>query len=532
MLKVLLVDDEPFIVQGLSALIDWEKEGFEIVGTAGNGSEAVEFLKSNPVDLILADIKMPVMNGLEFLKYIRETHLSEAFFVILSGYGDFTYAKEAIKWQCTDYILKPIQKSQLLALLSKVKQMQQDKKEESERIRKIGKAYFVQQMQTLLLGRQEETALSYVKGQVDFGRGIRYIGIESEDGETDTDIGPEKKRQLQRQIYEACMQYLGGEYSCLTFLDAEGKEECYDVGFIFCKKISQEKGLREQEYINLLLEKIQKSTVHPVVMYVGSEVEDISDISESFRSAVIAKTFSNFKVMPNLLYYSKEQKNPSGIVVSYKKIEDLLRSVEENDKKRIEDNVAAIYEEMNEAGMNPELVQMNMNYLLYRLVSLAMEQDDSVNQDEVLQYICENAFQVHMIRGSFSHFRRFVMEYADYLVQLRQNASRGVLLDVEGEIRKNYAENLTLKELGKKYFVNSAYLGQMFRKKYGVSFKEYLNNYRIERAAEILLRTDDKIYLVAEEVGYRDLDYFINRFIQSKGCTPTTYRKKTRSVNE
>lgn len=153
MLKVLLVDDEPFIVQGLSALIDWEKEGFEIVGTAGNGSEAVEFLKSNPVDLILADIKMPVMNGLEFLKYIRETHLSEAFFVILSGYGDFTYAKEAIKWQCTDYILKPIQKSQLLALLSKVKQMQQDKKEESERIRKIGKAYFVQQMQTLLLGR-------------------------------------------------------------------------------------------------------------------------------------------------------------------------------------------------------------------------------------------------------------------------------------------------------------------------------------------------------------------------------------------
>jgi two-component system response regulator YesN len=118
MLKVLLVDDEPFIVQGLSALIDWEKEGFEIVGTAGNGSEAVEFLKSNPVDLILADIKMPVMNGLVFLKYVRETHLSEAFFVILSGYGDFTYAKEAIKWQCTDYILKPIQKSQLLALLS------------------------------------------------------------------------------------------------------------------------------------------------------------------------------------------------------------------------------------------------------------------------------------------------------------------------------------------------------------------------------------------------------------------------------
>ena len=80
-------------------------------------------------------------------------------------------------------------------------------------------------------------------------------------------------------------------------------------------------------------------------------------------------------------------------MVSHKKIEDLLRSVEENDKKRIEDNVAAIYEEMNEAGMNPELVQMNMNYLLYRLVSLAMEQDDSVNQDEVFSISAKMRFR-------------------------------------------------------------------------------------------------------------------------------------------
>ena len=104
---------------------------------------------------------------------------------------------------------------------------------------------------------------------MDLEEGCAISGSSRRMARTDTDIGPEKKRQLQRQIYEACMQYLGGEYSCLTFLDAEGKEECYDVGFIFCKKISQEKGLREQEYINLLLEKIQKSTVHPAVMYVA-----------------------------------------------------------------------------------------------------------------------------------------------------------------------------------------------------------------------------------------------------------------------
>ncbi len=89
MLKVLLVDDEKFIVQGLSVLIEWESYGYEIAGMVYNGQEAVEFLEKNQVDLILADIKMPIMDGICLLKKIREENLSDAFFVILSGYGDF-----------------------------------------------------------------------------------------------------------------------------------------------------------------------------------------------------------------------------------------------------------------------------------------------------------------------------------------------------------------------------------------------------------------------------------------------------------
>lgn len=83
---------------------------------------------------------------------------------------------------------------------------------------------------------------------------------------------------------------------------------------------------------------------------------------------------------------------------------------------------------------------------------------------------------------------------------------------------KNYAKNITLKSLSEKYYVNSAYLGQLFRKKNGQSFKDYLNNYRMERAADLLLHTDKKIVEIAEEVGYHDLDYFVNRFILVKGC--------------
>ena len=121
MLKVLLVDDEPFIVQGLSALIDWEKEGFEIVGTAGNGSEAVEFLKSNPVDLILADIKMPVMNGLDAAKAIRGLSRPDAPTVPIIALSANAFAEDIQKSKnagINEHLAKPLEMDKVLKVIA------------------------------------------------------------------------------------------------------------------------------------------------------------------------------------------------------------------------------------------------------------------------------------------------------------------------------------------------------------------------------------------------------------------------------
>ena len=115
--------------------------------------------------------------------------------------------------------------------------------------------------------------------------------------------------------------------------------------------------------------------------------------------------------------------------------------------------------------------------------------------------------------------------YGDYITQLRKNVSKGVLGQIEDEIKRNYASNLTLRELSEKYYINSAYLGQVFRKKYGCSFKDYLNEQRLNEAAKLLRKSDMKIYEIAEMVGYKDVDYFVNKFIEAKGCTPTKYKK-------
>ena len=153
MLRVLLVDDEPFILQGIKMLIDWEQEGFEIAGMAANGKEAIAFLEQEEVDLIIADIRMPEMTGLELLETIKREKLSNAYFVILSGYADFEYARRAMQNECTEYLLKPIDREMLLKLLEKVYTMRSQDRELDKKRKEQEKAYFSRNVIALIHGK-------------------------------------------------------------------------------------------------------------------------------------------------------------------------------------------------------------------------------------------------------------------------------------------------------------------------------------------------------------------------------------------
>lgn len=159
MLKVLLVDDEPFIVQGLSLLVDWEEEGCEIVATAQNGIEALTYLKTNKVDLIIADIKMPEMTGLELLETIRREQVSDAYFVILSGYSEFAYAQQAIHYSCMDYVLKPVEKEVLTEIIRKAANMSATEIQQQEDKKKMERAYLARNVISLLLGKYDDINL-------------------------------------------------------------------------------------------------------------------------------------------------------------------------------------------------------------------------------------------------------------------------------------------------------------------------------------------------------------------------------------
>lgn len=525
MLKVLLVDDEPFILEGLKHLIDWEQEGFEIAGTAANGLEALEFLQKKKADLIIADIKMPQMTGLELLEKIRKEAISDACFVVLSGYAEFGFAQQAMQHGCTDYILKPVDREILLKMLNKVMALSSQEKSDIEKNKKMKQAYLARHIISLVQGKFDQLNLEYVREHMECTKGVRYVEIQMEEIFDEEKTSDQEMRVAQRKLYHLCMEYLKEDADLCVF-DVSVNEKIYDVCFLYFDRVAKKAGMSEQDYLEHFREYLENNMNQPVIMLVGKKVQDISNIARSYGNTCMLRSFQGFRSKKQIYYYEEEvQVSPDGIVLCKESLDGLLKMIEQNNHVGIRSAVEFFYEEMGKRGICGETMTLNINYLLFQLIHLACEQDDDVNQEKILRLISESSFETGVKRGSKAHLTRFACEYADYLSQLRKNVSRGVLSMVEKEVKENFASNITLKSLSEKYYVNSAYLGQLFRKKYGQSFKDYLNNYRMEQAADYLLHTDKKIAQIAEDVGYRDLDYFVNRFIQVKGCTPAKFRK-------
>lgn len=525
MIRVMIVDDEPFIAKGLSMLIDWDKEGFSIVKIASNGLEALDYIRENEVDLIMLDIQMPVMTGLEMLRIIREEHLSDAFAIVLSGYNDFMYTKQAMQYECMDYILKPVQREELLEALRRIYNKRKINSLEEQQRSDMESRYLVQNIKALIQGNFGQKELEYVKNNTGINESVWYIHITFDYISEVAEMSDDESEAQHKVLYDSVKSFLGEE-NRLCVNDVSGYTEVYEIGFLFSEDLAQERGLTKDDYLRSLLEYISENVKIPVVLLVGKEVEDISKVSKSYSTACALRSIRGFQQKKDIYYYDEEvHVGETNFVLCKKTLDRLLAAVEQNKEDEIDESIDVLLEEIESLGVSDKAVSLNINYLIFQLIHLAMNRDETVNQEEVMQYINDKVTGDGIDQGVFVHMKGFCHEFASYLSQLQVNLSGDILIEIEREIRENYAQNLTLRDLGKKYFINSSYLGQLFRKKYGQSFKDYLCNHRIQIAAEELLKSDKKISQIAEEVGYHDMDYFTNRFILCRGCTPAKYRR-------
>ena len=520
--RVLLVDDEEDIREGISRKMDWLGLGFSLVGEAANGQDALELAESLRPDVILTDIKMPFMDGLELCRILTD-RLPAARFVVFSGFDAFEYAKQAIQMNVVEYILKPINADELSAVLRRLKD-QLDRERAERRNVELLRSRYTENLPVLrelfyanLLdghiepGTERERAARLdidLQGE-EWAVGLAYIGSDRRDALSTLSV---QKLLEESLTADRCRLTLYNDWVAVIVSLTESFT-IYDLVRVLDRVCTL-----AASYLGLTL-----------TVGVGAPCKELSGMA---RSAAEARTALEYRSMVGRgqVIYIGDLEPDGGHVLTFEEADErtLTAAVRLGSEQEVRDAAAALAGKIREA--NPSAGQYNL--FLMELVThlMKMTRRSGVGVEEVFGTgfslpIQDSALpSLEELEGWCAE--RYLRLWT--LIRRRQTDSAGQTVETAKEyIRQHYAESdLSVEKLCAYLHLSSTYFSTLFKRETGTSFTAYVTTVRMEAAAEAIRGTEEKTYLIAQRCGYEDPNYFSYVFKRHFGVTPTKYRSE------
>jgi two-component system response regulator YesN len=520
--SVLLVDDEVFARKGLRRLIDWASCGYRVIGEADNGEDAYAIIRRLKPDLVITDVRMPVMDGLELIRKTTENEPEQPGFIIISGYNEFAYAQQAVRYGVHDFILKPVDENELKAALRQL-----DEKLRREKLIRGKKRQLFHNLlvEAAMKGEADEASLQAWAEQLGIrpGEAVRYAFLEINDRHPWAETGPElaDEEEYGERIRRVIGQMAGEGMETLLHkhhnrfgvlltrhhLDLFGGD---------CDRLARE-----------LQRKLSDSLKTPVYVYVGAPVDDLRRLGNSYRSARDALLYK-FVVEPHRTVVHEQVRN---LHLQFIDLDDelyrrLMNRIGENRPHAIAETIDEMFHEFATKRYVPEAVKAAIHRCVSGTVRLLNE--EGLDERELASFEPIVAWPDYNVTpGELKRlFLRFMVESAELLGNRRKESLRGTIRHIRAYIDEHFRENISLKGIAARFYINPVYLGQLFKKTYGVYFNEYVLRLRVEEAKRLLRQTDLRIYEIAELVGFSNADYFVTQFEKLERMTPTEYRKQ------
>ncbi|UVI31362.1 response regulator transcription factor [Paenibacillus spongiae] len=502
MYNVFIVDDEPFIIEGLYDILDWADIGLTITGHAENGRAAVEALQAVPVDILITDISMPVMNGIELIREARK-FLPELKVIILSGYNDFKYVKEGITLGVENYLLKPIDIDELRETLKGTVrkmnslQMQRALAEFDNRIIRDNVLYrwLTWQISPGIMIERAELL------NIDLSKPYMMAVLVRTDPEA-ADAAEAVERFFSDMPEVIPLHNVEGELILVCTMNDPEQE----------KPILEEKLLRARSALQ---------TPSAVRISIGS-IEPLETAAISYTNAKRAQEYFFLFPEKELMDYG-HLPSGRGEAISRLMIDwpEYAKWIVTKDKEqlftRIDEDYAR-FRSMN--AVSPSEVR---EITLELIVRFKMELEEIRHTDQSDMF--KAGYERVMNANTIDELAAAVKEMADMTIDaLVRDVKSPVIQQVLHHIHAHYAESLSLKALGLEYNIHPVYLGQLFNKETNETFTEYINKYRIEKAKELLKDSRLKVHEISRQVGYWESGYFNKQFKKYVGVSPTDYK--------
>lgn len=536
MYKVLIADDEKWIRKGISTTIDWQKYGVDIILEAKDGEEALELAKEHKPELIITDIKMPNLDGLEFITEFRKYN-EHTKIIIISGYSEFEFAKRAIKLGASDYLMKPIEETVLDEIISKC--IFEISKERDKRLDVLKSAdnlkeymplaqnYYLRMQLTQNIENIESVNTKLKSMNIDLNlECLTVVSLDIDYDSGDSSIWEKADDLAKFAIKNILQEFLEKSYifyivdisdkrivCLLSGKCEEQNNEQLNLKNILCESIEAIKRFLK---CNLTAGIARENTIE----HVFNSYKESQEILEYRFFYGALKVFDYEEANRNL-----KQKISDIININYG---TLVNDIKMREKENVLSTLTNLFEDikLNLDKLSPVEVKpflMNLTIRLYEALTTA---------DPLISGFISAISEIESSLGNLSSIGE-VFDYIKELVQTNmeyagqhQNKKKKSIEDALKYISAHYSEDITMNRIAKVLFLNPSYFSKIFNEYVGQTFSEYLTKVRMNYAKELLKVSYLKVYEVAEKVGYSDYRHFTKKFKELMGISPIEYRDK------
>lgn len=508
MYKVVLADDEVLALEGLQTLTDWGERGFEICGVCENGEDALSVISQCVPDLVITDIRMPGIDGLELIRRVRKLDMEQPIFIVLSGYAEFEYARTAIRYGVRHYLLKPVidaEWDKVLAGITDELEMRLKQKLQQSMLASRLLPLAIARMLQGLWTEPEEEAAEQIDRLDEAVRGWNYLHVEGRSG----------------IIADICRK-LAVPAGAL-FIDLPGEQ----VGLVL-ESLNMASTLAQQISASLTEQGVRGS------VSIGPSVRSIRELPVSYREAAGATARHKFysggtgdvagSVLPGAPGDALD--GPGYSIPVPGLIAELISAVERLQEEKVREQLNEMFRVFKEQRTTPGVVQMTgMDILLKSmelLKELGGEDDPWIGSLDLFRTGPKS------LEALQSTLQAALTTCINIMREYKERSSGHPLTRVEFFLKDNHARHLTVKEIAEHFYINPVYLGQAFIKKHGISILEYIHNLRIEAAKKQLVETNDTVRSIAESIGYVHYHHFLREFEKRTREKPVAFREQAR----
>jgi two-component system response regulator YesN len=542
MIEVLLVDDEAYVVESLQQTIPWKEMGVQHVHIASSVNDALQVLEEQPIDIVVTDIRMPGMSGLEFIERINQKwkHIK---CILLTGYADFEYAKKAIQLHAFDYLLKPVDDEEFINTISNAVDAIRSEWEERKDAVVSSKAHLLEMgnrfMHDLFLGKQL-LGKWLLKKISDYHIPIQYhddcamllFKIEPKLSDSDDSISTIEK-EMRTIIQEAFADQFHFWY---------GKSPHHYFVVIVAWKTNAYTSVEENESMEQKRKKsLEQATVmlqqrmtriwkENITIFVTDWFCFPDKLPSAYRKALTAFFQGRESDKGEIIFLEERPYRPLHIksIESLYKPPTLIHLLESNQWDAAESKINDIFKELQCTSLSHEHIYEVFLAISNAFVFLAHKQGCFLSD------IDNRVIDVVIGRQSFytiDTLREWTFEMFQKLKQKLQvsekHAKKSIIKQVQEIVMEHLSENISVKTIAEKVYLHPVYLSKLYKSETGESLGDYIIRIKMERAAFLLKHSNLKIYEITSELGYQNPQYFSRIFKKVYGMTPQEFRDKS-----